>query len=372
MQGATATPIDDVESREKLERQQKLRLRLVGRVYLTYAIDALMLALFAWAGMTHALVPIGSALVGLAICGCFAIAIWQGWNLRFREPSLALPQMLAGATAQVVFLGWAPEVGFFFLLGLLITLSIGALQLTTRQLFLWSGACAAGAGVAIYVAGERLVFPVSSPLHQALVWVGFVAVLARFTYFSAYVSHLRETLRQRNKQLASSNEQVTQLATIDELTRVYNRRYMTNLLAEEKSRLERTGLEFCVALLDLDHFKSVNDTFGHAKGDEVLQAFAETALASIRATDYLGRHGGEEFLVLFPATSREAVPAAAERIRAATAVRDWEAIAPGLALTVSIGIAACRRGETIDQVVDRADKALYEAKHAGRNRAVLA
>lgn len=371
MQTISAIPADRTEPPDKLERQQRLRLRLVGQAALSWLIDVVLLGAYAWAGMTHALVPLGSAAIGVVVCGGSALAIRRGWNLGLRDPSLTLPQMLAAATAQVVFIGWAPEVGFFFLLGLLITLSFGALQLTLKQFYLWSGSCAIGTGIALYVAGDRLTFPVSTPLHQALVWAGFVAVLFRYTYFNAYVSQLREALQRRNKDLAASNEQIARLATIDELTRVHNRRHMMALLADEKARMERSGLGFCVALVDLDHFKAVNDGYGHAAGDEALKAFAETALASIRTTDKLGRYGGEEFIALFPATPLEAAPAAAERIRTAVANKDWSAIAPGLALTVSIGVAAFRTGETIDQAIDRADRALYEAKRAGRNRTVV-
>ncbi len=143
-----------------------------------------------------------------------------------------------------------------------------------------------------------------------------------------------------------------------------------NLLTEEKNRMERGGAEFATAILDLDNFKAVNDTFGHLKGDEVLKAFVETAQRSIRETDTLSRHGGEEFLVLLTATSEAAAPVAAERIRAAVAHRDWEIIAHGLALTVSVGGTAYRKGESVEQSLCRADVALYEAKRAGRNRVV--
>lgn len=367
---APSTGAEKTQAQQKLARQQKLRLRLVGQTSLTYVIDVLLLSLFAAAGMTSFLVPLGSGSLGVLFCGGAALAIWRGWNLRFKDPSLTLPQMVAAVVAQVTFVAWAPEVGFFFLLGLFITLSFGALQLTLRQFIGMSSFCVLTTGMAIYVAGDRLAFPVSTPVEQGLVWLGFAAVLLRYTYLHVYVSRLRETLHERNKELAGINEQIALMACLDELTRVYNRRHMSTLIIDEIKRVDRNGPGFCIAMLDVDHFKHVNDSFGHLKGDEVLKAFAETVQTKLRATDKLGRYGGEEFLVLLTSTPAEAAPIAAERIRAAVAERDWGVIAPGLNLTVSIGLAAFCKGDSMEQLVGRADVALYAAKRSGRNRFV--
>ena len=364
------TSAEEAQARQKLARQQTLRLRLVGQAALTYVIDASLLALFAAAHITSFAVSLGAAALGVLFCGGAALAIWRGWNLRFKDPSLTLPQMTAGLATQMSFLAWAPEVGFLFLLALFNTLSIGALQLTLRQFIGLSIFCMLGCGVAIFISGERLAFPVATPLQQGLVWLGFAAVLFRYTYVHAYVSGLREILHQRNKQLASSNEQISLMAEVDELTKVYNRRRMMTLLLNEIKRVERNGPGFCIAMLDVDHFKNVNDSFGHLKGDEVLKEFAEIVQANLRATDKLSRYGGEEFLVLLTATSPEVAPMVAERLRVAVACKDWGKVATGLNLTVSIGFTAFRKGETIEQLVGRTDVALYAAKHAGRNRVV--
>lgn len=361
---------EEAQPQQKLAHQQKLRLRLVGQAAITYAIDVCMLTLFAAANMTHFLVPLGAASLGGLFCGVAALAIWRGWNLRFEDPSLTLPQMAAGLTAQVVFLAWAPEVGFFFLLALFNTLSVGALQLTFRQFIGLSSFCILTCGMAIFIAGNRLAFPVATLLEQGLVWLSFAVVLFRYIYVHAHVSRLRETLHQRNKQLASSNERIALMAGVDELTKVYNRRHMTSLLLDEKKRMERDGPGFCIAMLDVDNFKNVNDTFGHLKGDEVLKVFAETVQAHLRSTDKLSRYGGEEFLVLLTGTTHDFAPMVAERLRAAVADKNWRMIAPGLNLTTSIGYTAFCKGESIEQLIGRADVALYAAKHAGRNRAV--
>jgi diguanylate cyclase (GGDEF)-like protein len=162
------------------------------------------------------------------------------------------------------------------------------------------------------------------------------------------------------------------LANYDELTGTLNRRLMWGLLEEQLRRSAATDDEFCVALLDLDGFKSINDRFGHAVGDAVLQEFAATAAASLRTTDRIGRHGGEEFLVLLTAAPVEQAAAALERAREAVERHDWAGIQPGLTVTVSGGLAARRPCESATDLVSRADTAMYEAKRRGRNRLVLA
>ncbi|HEY9027752.1 MAG TPA: GGDEF domain-containing protein, partial [Burkholderiaceae bacterium] len=130
-----------------------------------------------------------------------------------------------------------------------------------------------------------------------------------------------------------------------------------------------------VAILDLDWFKAINDRFGHAGGDAVLRGFCDLARAELRAGDLFARYGGEEFVLLMPATATpEAARCVVERIRHAVAAQDWQAVlGPGAgAVTVSAGVATWRRDESPEAVLARADAALYDAKHHGRNRCVIA
>ena len=138
-------------------------------------------------------------------------------------------------------------------------------------------------------------------------------------------------------------------------------------LGEQLELSDRTGLPLTIALLDIDHFKSVNDGFGHLVGDRVLQGFSQRASASIRATDRLGRFGGEEFLLLMPATALQDAKQPLERLRQQISSHDWPGIGKRLHVTVTIGAAAYRRGETIEQLLNRADVALYRGKAATRN-----
>ncbi len=157
------------------------------------------------------------------------------------------------------------------------------------------------------------------------------------------------------------------LASItDSLTGLRNRRFLYQRLAEESERVRRFGSGFSIILFDLDHFKVVNDTYGHGVGDIVLVQVAAALLGSIRDVDIAGRYGGEEFLVILPTGAAEARNTA-ERIRARIKALTWAG--PGLNLTISAGISEYR-GQDIDALVDAADRKLYEAKAAGRDRVV--
>ena len=123
-----------------------------------------------------------------------------------------------------------------------------------------------------------------------------------------------------------------------------------------------------MALIDLDWFKRINDAHGHPIGDEVLRTFAITVFANIRGIDRFGRYGGEEFLLILPETEDDAAARILDRLRMIVAELDWSALSPGMAVTISAGIATLAPDETPDGLLARADQALYSAKEAGRNR----
>jgi diguanylate cyclase (GGDEF)-like protein len=163
---------------------------------------------------------------------------------------------------------------------------------------------------------------------------------------------------------------INELAIRDELTGSHNRRHLIKLIEHEKDRPTRLGAEFCLCLLDIDFFKRINDTYGHSAGDTVLREFALTVQRQVRERDSFGRYGGEEFLLLLPETRIEEAVLLAERVRASIEKLGLPEIAPDFALSVSIGVAEYRNGESIGQTVARADEALYLAKSSGRNRVV--
>jgi diguanylate cyclase (GGDEF)-like protein len=228
--------------------------------------------------------------------------------------------------------------------------------------------CTALTGIFFHGYAERIGVPLSSAPEIALDWAYFSLVLGRCVFLSVYSTSMRKRLQESRRKLAASMEQIQELVSYDELTKTFNRRSMMARLEQERSGAERSGAPFSVAMLDLDRFKQVNDTCGHAAGDAVLKAFVRIVHATMRDTDVLCRYGGEEFLMLLTDTALDAAAVPLERVRAAVAAHDWSAVAPGIALTVSAGVAGWRKGEGLEALLGRADAALYKAKHAGRNR----
>jgi two-component system, cell cycle response regulator len=173
-------------------------------------------------------------------------------------------------------------------------------------------------------------------------------------------------LAQTNLKLQQREAQIVALSLTDPLTGVGNRRRFEQALALEVIRAERTGGKLCALMADLDHFKRVNDTYGHQAGDKLLATFGGLLRRYTRATDVVARFGGEEFVVLMPNTNLEDALVTAERIREALASSRIEPLpAP---ITVSIGVAELEGGEQGDALLRRVDTALFEAKQSGRNR----
>ena len=345
-------------------RGQRLRTLWIGAAAASYALDVLFLALFAAAGSVPAVVPAWYLLGAVAINGAAYAAVASGWSQRFSDPGLVPWQSAAGVVMQLAVVAYAPQAAFPWLANLFTVFAFGMIWMPVgAAIALWS-AGALGTGALLYLLGDRI--GIAPPL--ALTWLFFSLVLGRCVFLSMYAAGMRARLAESRRKLAESMEQIQQLVSHDELTKTLNRRALMARLEQERARGERTGEDFCVALLDLDRFKAVNDTHGHAVGDEVLRAFAGIVHATMRETDVFGRYGGEEFMMILTSTAAGAAREALERIRAAVHAHDWSAVAPGLAVTVSAGIAGWRKGESAAQTLHRADGVLYEAKHAGRNQ----
>jgi diguanylate cyclase (GGDEF)-like protein len=163
-------------------------------------------------------------------------------------------------------------------------------------------------------------------------------------------------------------ERLREHSQLDGLTGLANREKLDLELARSLSLADRGGRPLAVAMIDLDHFKKINDDYGHLVGDRVLGELARRLERGVRAMDVVGRWGGEEFLLLCPNTDQDGAQAVAEKLRASVSAEPFQA---GISLTISLGVAIATGEEAPDAVLDRADRALYEAKEAGRNRVVL-
>ncbi|MFT4100791.1 MAG: diguanylate cyclase [Burkholderiaceae bacterium] len=186
---------------------------------------------------------------------------------------------------------------------------------------------------------------------------------------ASFIGYRNATERRRLSALVDDKtRELRELATRDHLTGIHNRRHISQLLEQQQALHARSGLPMCIALLDLDRFKSINDRYGHAGGDTVLQRFATIARQTLRTTDLFGRWGGEEFLLAMPQTSLEQAAPALQRIREALAEVDFGELGEDFHMTFSAGLVLLDGGETIAAAVKRADRAMYRAKTAGRDR----
>ncbi len=227
---------------------------------------------------------------------------------------------------------------------------------------------AAGAGIAAVARGEVNQFQLPQPFHAS----------AGERWFSLKVTPVRDA----QERIVVSHEDVTALkaaelasltlANTDALTGALSRRNFLTLAEQELARASRYQLPLMVLMLDLDHFKRINDHYGHAAGDAVLQSFVSTVAAVLRESDLIGRLGGEEFAVLLPSTSAEGGAALAQRIIDSVRASPVELAGEQIEFTVSIG-GGCLGAETsFAALLNVADAALYQAKHAGRDRLELA
>jgi diguanylate cyclase (GGDEF)-like protein len=205
-------------------------------------------------------------------------------------------------------------------------------------------------------------------LSVALPVVGSGEVAYLTDVFNDMVKRLREgraELNAANTALQQKNEELERLSITDQLTGLYNRRRMLEVLENEVHRSKRLEHKFSVLMMDVDHFKKFNDSFGHQAGDRVLAGVADVLRETTREIDTPARYGGEEFLVVLPEAGLDAAVEVAERIRATLASRIFE----GRRVTLSAGVAEYpTHGEGHERVVAAADDALYRAKEEGRNR----
>ena len=338
--------------------------------YMMFLVPVLISVQRGWLQIGYQGLAIFVAVV-LAVNGIFFILVRYRFGKTPGDPSLLFAQIAVAGIFALVMAYFLEEQARSLTLALLFTsFFFGIFSLTRRQYLLLTGVAIVG-----YIAMLLLKYPTGERATDAfelelLNLTILVIVLLWISLLGSYIASLR-------LQLATALGRLKQLATRDELTGLYNRRHLMDILDQQQERSRRHGEPFALCIIDIDHFKSVNDRFGHSVGDEVLRAFAERVRSHLRKMDIIGRgdadgtfgrYGGEEFLLLLPYAVGSSSMSCMTRLRTAVAAKPFVTSVGELAITFSAGVAQHHADESNTALIDRADEALYRAKSAGRDR----
>jgi diguanylate cyclase (GGDEF)-like protein len=285
---------------------------------------------------------------------------------------LATYQTIMGIAWTSAYLYFSSGAGELVLGMYMTVLMFAVFHLDTRTLF--------KLGIAtlfsyLLIIGIKLVSApmLVAPLEDGVRFLILMAITGWIYMFARRLRDLRFELQFRNEELQNVIERITRIAEEDHLTKSFNRRYIMDMLARERSRSDRSGNSFCLLLFDLDHFKRINDRYGHVVGDQILSDFARSVKSELRGMDSIkttehkrsfGRYGGEEFIAILPGSDLLGAHHCAERIREIISQQNFRG---RYTITTSVGVAEYQRGETVPQLLTRADQALYKAKRDGRN-----
>lgn len=325
-------------------------------LWIGYAGYASMGAVVVWS-----VVSVGGLVV---IAGMIRSGITRQW----RDPALTFLQILWGVSCSAVAYVLAGEAKGIVPSALAVTLLFAALNLNARQIV-------AVSLYALLVYAAAIAASLDLDVHaRPEMEIGYAAVIVTMLmgcmFLSLRLYDLRKRLRKQRQDLADALEENRELASKDALTGLLNRRHMLELLHLEQRRCLRGVRTMLLAQMDIDHFKEINDSYGHRVGDMALQNFADQVRQSIRSSDVFSRWGGEEFVLLLSDSDVSGALHTLNRVRLAVQSCAIEG-AEGMCMTVSIGLAQHIPGESVELTLDRADKALYSAKRAGRNQVVL-
>lgn len=305
------------------------------------------------------------AIVMPVLLALFTVALTASFG-RLMQPLLTIACMIVATSVDVMNVLAFEYTGQAYYVGIIIT----NMYLYTVGRVQWAWAAPAGiANVAIYALSLLFVSDAGVPLMvTSAYFMGSTLVLGMVACYT--IDHMARIEFVHARDLSRVNGELRQYSSTDPLTGLLNRRSGMQRLNEAAARSLRTRRAFCIAIVDADHFKKINDKWGHACGDTVLKSLAALTADRIRGSDVVARWGGEEFLLLFPDTRLAGARIAAEQLRRRVHDLDIRQEGSTVAVSITIGIIEVQPGENPNDALRRADDALYEGKRAGRDRTV--
>lgn len=305
------------------------------------------------------------------LCGLggFYVVLRTGLMAHRREPTLAFPQVLFSLSTLCLSYAMIESSRGLALEWMCLILVFDMRRLTSRQAQV---ATFGGLGLLVtMLLLTRWLNPAAAHLNIALASISMAGLtMSALLIVTKVGRRLHERRLDQRAAMAVAFEQLNALSIRDGLTQMFNRRHMLSLLEDEVRRQQRSRRAFCVAILDIDLFKRVNDQHGHAVGDAVLRDFATLVRGAFSGSDAAARWGGEEFLVLMSEANQSHALEMLERLRNAVLHHDWTVHAPNLAVTFSAGVSEHAPDDTLTRSLEQADAALYLAKAQGRDRAM--
>ena len=376
MSGAASILKDDgigarVRMAEKSQRRLAERRQMLVLQAVSYALGDLVLWIYAYAETIPIVIPSAFLVCGIGITAVFAVLSEIRFSDNFDDHFLTIPQTAANIAMQLGFLLAAPEIGFLFLSVVFVIFGFAALRMTASEAAIALAFTGLGVAAILCFLQTPISLPMATAPERFAGVFAFVLTIGQCTYVGLFGNSMRRSLHQRTVELKGAYRRIEELAQTDELTGLSNRRSIVKALNDEIARGHR-GTACAVALIDVDWFKRINDSFGHPVGDEVLRRVAVTMFANIREGDKIGRYGGEEFLLVLPDTANDTAERILDRLRTIVAELDWNEVAIGMTVTISAGLATFAADDSPDSILGRADRALYAAKAGGRNRIVSA
>lgn len=361
-------PRGSSKDRQARSRPRRLGRYMVRQTLTNHLSTTLVLCGYGLAGSIPGWYAAAVFAAALAVDALLLFALSSRSMFSSRQPSLKALQVLSACALNLFAMGLAPQIGCLFIFLLFAPLCHSSLCLDRRSFVGTSLAVITALIGVLAFNGFQIGIIADRPSEKVVFILSLSLAMGRFMAIKAKASGLQAAMYDRNRELVRTSNHFAHLASHDDLTGLPNRREALRVLEIESERADRCGTALCVAMLDADHFKQVNDRYGHEVGDAVLKALARVLDMRVRSVDHVFRFGGEEFLLLLVDHADGDALRPLERVREAVARHEWERLAPGLEVTVSIGMTQRAPGEEPARVLRRADAALYKAKTDGRNR----